>query len=101
MGDLTQIYDEEMWAIMDTLDHWRWYLIGTQEPFEVWTDHQNLFYSTSKTHKNSIVVKCADDNKDTILLLDSLFLWNIIVEGIDGQLLKHIKDGMHQVGILV
>ena len=33
-----------MLAIMDALYDWRQYLIGTAEPFEIWTDHQNLLY---------------------------------------------------------
>jgi hypothetical protein len=33
-----------MMAIMDSLDEWRQYLMGVREPFEIWTDHQNLQY---------------------------------------------------------
>src|SRR5712664_3344305 len=39
-----EIYDKEMLAIMLTLEEWRHYLIGASEPFEIWTDHQNLHY---------------------------------------------------------
>jgi len=39
-----EIYDKEMLAIMLALDEWRHYLIGASEPFEIWTDHQNLQY---------------------------------------------------------
>ena len=39
-----EIYDKEMLAIMLALDEWRHYLIGAEEPFEIWTDHQNLQY---------------------------------------------------------
>ena len=39
-----EIYDKEMLAIMQGLEDWRHYLIGTREPFEIWTDHQNLTY---------------------------------------------------------
>ena len=39
-----EIYDKEMLAIMTALEEWRQYLLGTTEPFEIWTDHQNLTY---------------------------------------------------------
>ena len=39
-----EIYDKEMMAIMDSLDEWRQYLLGANEPVEIWTDHQNLQY---------------------------------------------------------
>ena len=38
------IYDKELLAIMFTLDEWRPYLLHATEPFEIWTDHQNLSY---------------------------------------------------------
>ena len=34
-----EIYDKEMMAIMDSLTEWRQYLMGSKEPFEIWTDH--------------------------------------------------------------
>jgi len=37
-----EIYDKEMLAIMNTLSEWCQYLMGATEPFEIWTDHQNL-----------------------------------------------------------
>jgi hypothetical protein len=39
-----EIYDKEMLAIMLSLKEWRHYLIGAEQVFEVWTDHQNLQY---------------------------------------------------------
>lgn len=39
-----EIYDKEMLAIMSALDDWRQYLLGASEPFEIWSDHQNLQY---------------------------------------------------------
>jgi len=39
-----EIYDKKMLAIMLALEEWQHYLIGTSEPFEIWTDHQNLQY---------------------------------------------------------
>ena len=29
---------------MDSLDEWQQYLLGAEEPVEIWTDHQNLQY---------------------------------------------------------
>ena len=34
-----EIYDKEMMAIIDSLDEWYQYLMGTKEPFEIHTDH--------------------------------------------------------------
>ena len=39
-----EIYDKEMLSIMIALEEWRHYLIGADESFEIWTDHQNLQY---------------------------------------------------------
>lgn len=39
-----EIYDKELLAIMTCLEEWRPYLLGTVQPFEIWTDHQNLTY---------------------------------------------------------
>src|SRR5882672_8167736 len=38
------IYDKELGAIMTALDEWRHYLKGSEQPFEIWTDHRNLQY---------------------------------------------------------
>jgi hypothetical protein len=37
-------YDKEMLGVMRGLEEWRSLLIGTAEPFEIWTDHRNLTY---------------------------------------------------------
>jgi hypothetical protein len=39
-----EIYNKEMLAIMNALSEWCQYLMGASEPFEIWTDHQNLQY---------------------------------------------------------
>ena len=39
-----EIYDKELLAIVEALAKWRQYLLDTAEPFEVWTDHENLKY---------------------------------------------------------
>lgn len=38
------VEDRELLAIMNALKDWRHFLLGTKEPFEIWTDHQNLQY---------------------------------------------------------
>jgi len=45
-----EIYDKELLAIVDALTKWRQYLLDAKEPFEVWTDHENLKYFR-KPHK--------------------------------------------------
>jgi hypothetical protein len=39
-----EIYDKEMLAIIRVLEEYRHYLEGHPDPFEIWTDHQNLTY---------------------------------------------------------
>ena len=39
-----KIYDKELLAIVKALAKWRQYLLDAKEPFEVWTDHENLNY---------------------------------------------------------
>ena len=39
-----EIYDKELLAIVEALTKWRQYLLDAKEPFEVWTDHENLKY---------------------------------------------------------
>ena len=36
--------NREMTAVISALQYWRQYLVGTEELFEVWTDHQNLLH---------------------------------------------------------
>ena len=43
------IYDREMLAICEALKDWRHFLEGLPQPFEIWTDHQNLqFWQTAQ-----------------------------------------------------
>jgi RNase H-like domain found in reverse transcriptase len=40
-------YDTSNWelnAVISALKHWRQYLVETNEPFKIWTDHQNLLF---------------------------------------------------------
>jgi len=39
-----KIYNKELLAIVEALAKWRQYLLDAVEPFEVWTDHENLKY---------------------------------------------------------
>ena len=39
-----EIYDKELLAIVKVLTKQRQYLLNTMEPFEIWTDHENLKY---------------------------------------------------------
>jgi len=39
-----KIYDKELLGIVEALAKWRQYLLDAVEPFEVWTDHENLKY---------------------------------------------------------
>ena len=45
-----EIYDREMLAIHDALKDWRHFLEGLPEPFEIWTDHQNLQFWRTAQH---------------------------------------------------
>src|SRR5712672_1578277 len=42
------IHDKELLAIIRTLEAFRHYLQGHPEPFEVWSDHNNLAYFRTK-----------------------------------------------------
>jgi RNase H-like domain found in reverse transcriptase len=47
-----EITDKELLAIMTALMHWRHYLMGAEEDFEIWTNHQNLTYIRSPQKLN-------------------------------------------------
>ena len=46
------IYERELLAIIKVLEHWRQYLIWTQEPFTILTDHANLLFWKSPRKLN-------------------------------------------------
>jgi len=46
------IYDRELLAIMKAITHWRPYLIWTETPFTIYTDHTNLLYWKSPCKLN-------------------------------------------------
>jgi len=45
-----EIYNKELLVIIEALARWRKYLLDAIEPFEIWTDHENLKYFR-KPHK--------------------------------------------------
>ena len=47
------IHDKELWAIVSSLTHWRSWLAGIDNAFEVNTDHQGLQYFFTKQKLNS------------------------------------------------
>jgi RNase H-like domain found in reverse transcriptase len=47
-----EIADKELSAIMTVLMHWCHYLMGAEEDFEIWTNHQNLTYFRSPQKLN-------------------------------------------------
>jgi len=38
------IYDKELLAIVNSLEHWRHLLKGTSEPYTIYSDHRNLLF---------------------------------------------------------
>jgi hypothetical protein len=46
------IYEQELLAIIKAITHWRPYLIWTEEPFVIYTDHVNLLYWKSPRKLN-------------------------------------------------
>ena len=55
-----EIYDKELLAIVKALEEWRPELQGTQEPFEVITDHKNLEYFTTTKALNQRQVRWSE-----------------------------------------
>ncbi|KAM4067544.1 reverse transcriptase (RNA-dependent DNA polymerase) [Hirsutella rhossiliensis] len=55
-----EIYDKELLAIIKALEEWRPELQGTQEPFEVITDHKNLEYFTTTKALNQRQVRWSE-----------------------------------------
>jgi len=55
-----EIYDKELLAIIKSLEEWRPELQGTQEPFEIITDHKNLEYFTTTKALNQRQVRWSE-----------------------------------------
>ena len=50
------IYEREFLAVLKALEHWRPYLIWTNQPFIVKTDHKNLtFWKSPRKDRKSVV----------------------------------------------
>jgi transposase InsO family protein len=47
-----EIHDKELFGIITALRHWRHYLVSSQHPIQVYTDHKNLEYFMSKQKLN-------------------------------------------------
>jgi RNase H-like domain found in reverse transcriptase len=47
-----EITDKKLLAIITVLIHWHHHLMGAEEDFEIWTDHQNLTYFRSPQKLN-------------------------------------------------
>jgi deoxyuridine 5'-triphosphate nucleotidohydrolase len=47
-----EIADKELSVIITVLIHWHHYLMGVEEDFEIWTNHQNLMYFRSPQKLN-------------------------------------------------
>ena len=55
-----EIYDKELLAIIKCMEEWRPELQGTQEPFEILTDHKNLEYFTTTKSLNQRQVRWSE-----------------------------------------
>jgi hypothetical protein len=55
-----EIYDKELLAIIKSMEEWRPELQGTQEPFEILTDHKNLEYFTTTKSLNQRQVRWSE-----------------------------------------
>jgi hypothetical protein len=55
-----EIYDKELFAIFKSLEKWRPELQGTQEPFEIITDHKNLEYFMTTKALNQCQVRWSE-----------------------------------------
>ena len=47
-----EIHDKELFGIITALRHWRHYLVASQFPIEIYTDHKNLEYFMTKQKLN-------------------------------------------------
>ena len=51
------IYEQELLAVIQSIEHWRHYLGWTKEPFTILTDHKNLQYWKSPQKLNRRTVR--------------------------------------------
>ena len=126
-----EIYDKELLAIMEALREWRQYLQGSQEPVEIWTDHQNLTffrepqkinrrqarwiselseYNFKLIHKKGTQMGKADhlsrradldggenDNKNVTVLKSEWFARPIIMEALDDDFMRRIRQSRNNL----
>jgi len=64
------IYDRELLAIMKAITHWRPYLIWTDSPFTIYTDHANLLYWKSPQKLNRRTARWHSELQDYNFLLE-------------------------------
>ena len=64
------IYDRELLAIMKAITHWRPYLIWTESPFTIYTDHANLLYWKSPRKLNQRTARWHSELQDYDFILE-------------------------------
>src|SRR5579863_4917351 len=63
------IYERKLLAILKAIMHWRLYLIWTQEPFTIVTDHANLLYWKSLRKLNRRIARWHQELQDYYFVL--------------------------------
>jgi hypothetical protein len=66
------IYKRELLAIIKVITHWRPYLIWTEEPFTICTDHANLLYWKSPRKLNRRTVRWHAELQDYHFILEHI-----------------------------
>ena len=64
------IYERELLTIIKAITHWRPYLIWTEEPFTIHTDHANLLYWKSPENSTDAQQDGMQNYKTTTLSLN-------------------------------
>jgi hypothetical protein len=78
------IYERELLAIIKAIMHWRPYLIWTEEPFVIYTDHTNLLYWKSPRKLNRRTARWHKELQD----------YNFILEHVPGK--NHTQQMLSQ-----
>ena len=66
------IYNRELLAIMKAIMHWRPYLIWTEKPFTIYTDHANLLYWKSPHKLNRRTARWHSELQDYHFTLEHI-----------------------------
>jgi hypothetical protein len=69
------IYERELLAIIKAITHWRPYLIWTEKPFVIYTDHANLLYWKSPRKLNRRTARWHEELQD----------YNFVLEHVPGK----------------